>query len=56
MMTKQQAIAWVKAHEDDDDMDESQLEEVFEALYDRAPDAEDKAEGLWSHVCAAVED
>lgn len=54
-MTKKEATAWVKAHEDDDDVDDSELEEVFEALYDRAPDAQDREEGLWSHVCAAVD-
>lgn len=54
-MTKTQAIEWVKSHTDEDDLDESNLEAAFTAIFDRKPDDEDWEQGLWSHLCAAVE-
>lgn len=53
-MTKQQAEQWVRAHQDDDELDEDELEAAFAALYERPADDEDREQGLWSHCCAAV--
>ena len=52
-MTKQQAIQYVRSH-DDESADADDLDEVFAALYDRRPDDQDRREGLWSHCCAYV--
>lgn len=46
-----QAREYVRTHTDDDEHDESALEGVFRALAGRKPDAEDRAQGLWSHCC-----
>ena len=54
-MNKANAIEWVKNHTDDDDLDESELEQAFTAIFGREPDDEDWEQGLWSHLCAAVE-
>jgi hypothetical protein len=56
MMTKNEAIAWVRCHDDDDTLDDDELEEAYEALYGCPSDDQDRIEGLWSHCCAAVED
>jgi hypothetical protein len=53
-VTKREAIKWVKAHDDDDNLDPQALEEAFLAIYGRPPDDQDREEGLWSHLCAAV--
>ena len=53
-MTKTKAIHYVYAHDDDSEFDLTELTECFTALYERQPDAQDVAEGLWSHCCAAV--
>ncbi len=53
-MTEADAIRYVRTH-DDDNADPDEVEEVFRTLYDRAPDSQDRREGLWSHCCAAVE-
>jgi len=55
MMTKQQAIDYVRDHEDCDDLDPEDIRAAYVALYGNEPDSEDEAEGLWSHCCAAVE-
>ncbi len=54
-MTKSQAEKWVRSHSDDDDLDDAELEAAFAAIYERAADDEDREQGLWSHLCAAVE-
>ena len=54
-MTKRQAIKYVRSHTDDDDLEDAELTQVFEALYGRKPDAEDRREGLWSHCCASIQ-
>jgi hypothetical protein len=55
-MTKRQAEAWVRSQHDDDELDNDELEAAFRAIYGRAPDDQDREEGLWSHLCAAVEE
>ena len=55
-MKKDEAIEWVKNHDDDDDMDQDELEEAFAAIFERPADDQDRVESLWSHLCAAVED
>lgn len=53
--TEAQAREYVAAHDDDDSLDEDDLERAFAAMFGRKPDADERAEGLWSHLCAAVE-
>jgi hypothetical protein len=53
-MTKREAEQWVRDHDDDDDLDDGELSEVFAALYGRKPDRQDYDDGLWSLVCAGV--
>jgi hypothetical protein len=48
------AREYVDSHEDDDDMDEDELEEVFVQVYGRKPDAKDRRDGIWSLICAGV--
>jgi hypothetical protein len=50
-MTQPEALEWVRDHDDDGPMDETELAEVFEALYERKPDIEDMRDGLWNLVC-----
>ncbi|MEN6401632.1 MAG: hypothetical protein ABFD94_06780 [Armatimonadia bacterium] len=52
-MTKSEAVAYVREHGDDDPMGEEELAEVFTAIYDRPPDGQDRADGLWSLCCVA---
>lgn len=54
-MTAAQARDYVLSH-DDDNHDERDLEQAFAALFERPADDDDRAEGLWSHLCAAIED
>ena len=54
-MTKQEAAEWVTDHSEDDELDQSELAAAFAALFERMPDDEDVAEGLWSHLCAYIE-
>ncbi len=49
------AREYVASHEDDDDMDEDELAEVFVQVYGRKPDAKDRRDGVWSLICAGVE-
>jgi hypothetical protein len=53
-MTKQQAEQWVRAHNDNDDLDADELEAAFAAIFERSADDDDREQGLWSHVCAVV--
>lgn len=32
-----------------------ELDAAFAAVFERLPDATDRADGLWSHICAAVD-
>ena len=50
-MTADQAREYVAAHTDDDAHDSDDLEHAFAALMDRRADDDDRAEGLWSHIC-----
>lgn len=53
-MTKTEAIELVNAADDNDQLDDATMRDMFAALYDRQPDAQDEREGLWSHICAAI--
>jgi hypothetical protein len=55
-MTRQEAIDYVRRCGEDEgpNGDESTLHELFAALYDREPDADEGAQ-LWDLVCAAVD-
>jgi hypothetical protein len=53
-MTKTEATEWVNDHTDEDELDGAELVEVFTALFERAPDAEDCETGLWSLLCAGL--
>jgi hypothetical protein len=53
-MNKQQAQQFVRDTSDDDQIDDDDLVEVFTALYDRAPDENDRNDGLWNLCCAAI--
>lgn len=53
-MTAAEAKQWVLSHGDGDDLDEAELEAAFTAIFERAPDDEEREQGLWSHLCAAV--
>lgn len=52
--TEEQAKEYVAEHTDDDDLDEDDLEHVFAALNRRRATDQERAEGLWSHCCAAA--
>lgn len=53
-MTKAEAEAFVRScGEDEGPEDESELREIFQALYGRAPDDDEDAD-IWSLCCAAV--
>ena len=54
-MTKTEAENWVRSHNDDDNLADDELEAAFAAIFERAADGEDREQGLWSHLCAAVE-
>lgn len=57
MKTNQKAAAeqWVRENTDSDDLSEHDLCEAFTSIYGRQPDAKDRADGLWSLLCAAVD-
>lgn len=44
-----------EAAEDECPFDTEELEHAFAAIYERPADSQDRAEGLWSHICAAVD-
>jgi hypothetical protein len=48
------AREYVACHEDEDDMDEDELADVFVQVYGRKPDAKDRRDGLWSLICAGI--
>ncbi len=54
-MRTETAIQWVRDHNDDDVLDDHELEQVFAAIFGRPPTDDDREQGLWSHVCAAVD-
>jgi len=54
-MTEAEAIQYVRDHDDSDTLDPADLDAAFRAVYGRDPDEQDRAEGLWSHLCAAVD-
>lgn len=45
---------YVADHADDDEHDESELRRLFAIAFDRDPDEDDEAEGLWSHLVSAA--
>jgi hypothetical protein len=53
-MTKSEAEKWVRDHSDEDELDNDECEAAFEAIFERTADDEDREQGLWSHLCAAV--
>lgn len=53
-MTQEQAYQIVRDTYNDDPMDGDELEALFEAIYERAPDQDDRDVGLWSLVCAGT--
>ena len=53
-MTREEATQIVLDTPDDADLGADVLGDVFEALHGRRPDDNDRAEGLWSHCCAAA--
>lgn len=53
-MTEVEATKWVREHSDNDTLDEAELEAAFRAIFERDADEEDRAVGLWSHLCAAT--
>ena len=53
-MTKSEAELWVFNHDDNDNLDDGELEAAFAAIFEREPDDYDREQGLWSHLCAAV--
>ena len=54
-MTKTEAKKWVRNYSDDDELADDELEAAFAAIFERPADDEDREQGLWSHICAAVE-
>lgn len=54
MKTVADVKKWLSGHDGEagDDIDEDDVEQAFLILYGRVPDEEDRAVGLFSHVCA----
>lgn len=52
-MTKHEAYETVRSTFDDDNMDDSDLMEIFEAIFDRQPE-EDEIGIEWSLCCSAT--
>jgi len=50
-MTAEEAKAWVASHSDGDDLDDDDLEHAFAATFGRRADDQERADGLWSHLC-----
>ena len=55
-MNRQQAVDFVSEHSDDDDLDQSDIDAAFTAIFEREPDDEDRDNGLWSMLVAATND
>lgn len=53
-MTKQEAYKRVRDMFDDEETVEKTLEELFEAIYSRPADSDDRETGLWSLICAGT--
>ena len=47
-----EVAAYVAGHNDDDEHDDDELRRLFALAFEREPDADDLAEGLWSHLVA----
>lgn len=54
-MTKKEARNFVLRAGEGDDLDADDVEAAWFAIFEREPDARDRAEGLWNHLCAACE-
>lgn len=54
MKTVADVKKWLSGHDGEagDDIDDDDVEQAFLILYGRVPDEEDRAVGLFSHVCA----
>jgi len=53
-MTEDEAKKYVADHTEEDELDDDDLEHAFAAIFGRKADDQDRAEGLWSHLNAAV--
>jgi len=53
-MTLQQAEDFIRECDEDDELDDGTLVELFTAIYERKPDQQDRDDGLWSLCCAGV--
>jgi hypothetical protein len=49
------AMEFVADHDDDDDISDEELVKYFRLVYDREPDDGDRKDGLWSLICAGVD-
>lgn len=52
-MTEEDAAEYVQEHSDEDELDDEDVEHAFAATFGRRADDQARAEGLWSHLCAA---
>ena len=52
-MTKKDAVEWVRAHSDDDEIDPDDLVAAFVAIYRRRPEGEEVRD-MWSMICAGI--
>jgi len=55
-MNHKNAVEFVMQHADDDDIDQSDIDAAFSAIFERDPDDEDREAGLWSMMVAACND
>lgn len=53
-MTEDEAKEYVTDHTDEEELDDDDLEHAFAAISGRRADDQDRAEGLWSQINAAV--
>ena len=53
-MTEDEAKEYVTDHTDEEELDDDDLEHAFAAIFGRRADDQDRAEGLWSQINAAV--
>lgn len=53
-MTEQEAYRIIRETYDDDDIDDLNLDVLFEAIYERSPEIDDREVGIWSLLCAAT--
>lgn len=52
-MTKREAEKWVRTV-DEDSINDDDLEAAWLAIFGRKPDSQERREGIWSHLCAAI--